>query len=269
MLPGFDGATQLIERRRIGTSFGRTKRVSWLCRVHVLASAAVVGFALLANVPAVAAPTVLLSKSTARLESSHSDGQPTMVLRVDGLEQSQLKDPLLLVKDRLHDMGDPSSPKVEVSGITEGAPATTARTWIVALNVTGLAANTAEKRYLIVDVAGLSVALEYTLTNKPEADFTWTVKAPPSIAIKPGDPIPLAIAVGPVEATHVGLVGPFLTEKSTKRLIGPTGLRLCMSASCECKAEADPYSGTRLPANSSAQVGSAVRQALVSMTARS
>lgn len=69
-------------------------------------------------------------------------------------------------------------------------------------------------------------------------NFSWAVKAPPAIAIKPGDAIPVTIAVGPVPATAVVAAGPYLAEKTTKALIAPQGLTLCRFPSDKCNGDA-------------------------------
>ena len=58
-----------------------------------------------------------------------------------------------------------------------------------------------------------------------------------SIAIYPGQAIPLAISVGPVPATGVTLLNPFLAEKTRKSLIAPNGLRLCRNPGEPCNGE--------------------------------
>ena len=105
----------------------------------------------------------------------------------------------------------------------------------------GLPANTTQTRYLSVTIAGKSTALEYTLTNTPVEKFSWTVRAPPAIAIEPGRAIPITVAVGPVPAIGVTLAGPFLAEKTTKALIAPEGLTLCRFPSGKCNGDAGDH----------------------------
>ena len=245
--------SRVVERPRVRASYHATNHVRFRPSVFIGFIFGILGLTLLDN-PAMATPKVSLIKSTARLDYQSTDGKPTMVLQVDGLDAGELKDPTLLAKEKLHDVGDPPLAKVDVLDIKESSSGTTARTWIVTLDIAGLPANSMQRRYLSVDVRGASTALEYTLTNKPEADFSWTVKAPASIAIRPGDPIPVWIAVGPVAATRLVLVGPYLTEKTTKALIAPKGLRLCDESRCDCNDDGSAAPIGPLVANSAAQL---------------
>lgn len=186
---------------------------------------------------AVAAPTATLIDPTARLDYGATGGNVTMVLQVDGLD-AQAKQNSDLVQN-LHDLDQPNPPNVTVDiKAEERAPSgSTARTWLLLLRIAGLPANSTQKRYLALDVGGKSVLLDYTLTNKAVANFSWTVKAPPSIAICPGQAIPLAISVGPVPATGITLINPHLVEKTRKSLIAPSGLRLCRNPGDPCNDE--------------------------------
>ena len=185
-----------------------------------------------------------------RLDYGKSDGEVQMVLQLDGLDANQLQDQKLLNETDV--LSGDALPFKFVGAEPMGPPGPASRTWHVRLQLGGLPANTTQKRYLSVNIAGASTALEYTLSNKAADNFSWAVKSPPAIAIKPNDAIPITIVVGPVAATAVVLAGPYLAEKTTKALIAPQGLILCRFASGKCNGDAgDPIA---LQANSMTQL---------------
>ena len=221
-------------------------RPGWSLR-GCLALAVAVSFMIFRDV-AVAAPTATLADPTARLEYQATEGRTSlMVLQVDGLDAGQVQDPGLL--KNLRDLGSPPEVKLSVSAVEKLPASASARTWLVSITVAGLPANTAQKRYLQLDMLGNSTTLEYTLTNRAVGNFSWTVRAPPGIAIEPGQPIPLTVSVGPVSATGVVLVAPYIAEKTTNRLIAPMGFQLCRYPSGNCEGD-----NISLAANSAAQL---------------
>ena len=206
--------------------------------------------ALFANLAA-AEPTPKLVNPNATLKYGETAGVADMVLQVDGLEAAQ-KTAANLVTG-FTDLGSPSPPNVTIKVVPnppdELFPAgATARSWLIKMEIGGLPANTSQKRHLRFDLAGKSVTLEYTLSNMAIGSFTWAPKVPASIAIEPGQAIPLSISVGPVPATGVALIGPFLSEKTSKYPLAPEGLKLCRNATGTCE------SVSALPANSATQL---------------
>ena len=202
-----------------------------------------------ASSAAIAAPTVTLVNPTVRLDSGQSEGEVQMVLQLNGLDADQAQDQKLLNETDV--VSQDSWPFKFVGGQPMGSPGPTSATWHVRLQLGGLPANSTQTRYLSVTIAGASTALEYTLTNKPTESFSWTIKAPPTIAIGPNQDIPVSITVGPVPAHNVKLVGPYLPEKKTSALIASHGLTLL----CDCKHEADKNADNNidLPAHSTTQ----------------
>lgn len=128
-------------------------------------------------------------------------------------------------------------------------PESTSRSWLLALDADGVPANTTQPRWLTVVLGGQDGTLPYTLTNTALAAFSWTVRGLPSLAIRPGDPIPVSISVTSVPATAVKVLQTGLIEKESMQLISRTGLTLCESATSPCT------SGTvNIPPNTAAQL---------------
>jgi hypothetical protein len=199
---------------------------------------------------AVAAPTVTLVNPAARLDYGQSEGEVQMVLQLVGLDANQLQDQKLLNENDV--LSADSWPFKFVGAEPMGPPGPASMTWHVRVHLGGLPANTTQTRYLSVTIGATPTALEYTLTNKAAESFSWTIKAPPTIAIEPNQPIPISVAVGPVPANNVKLVGPYLPEKATKALIAPNGLTLCRHQSGACNGS--PGDNIVLQAHSTTQL---------------
>jgi hypothetical protein len=161
-----------------------------------------------------------------KLENGASQGQATMLLRIDGLDQAAMSSATSPV---VTDLKVPDPPPAEVIFTSkEMRRSASGRTWLLSAIVNGLTGNTSQQRYLSISFAGVEKTLDYTLTNKYEAAFSWTLKPPPSaISIKPGQPIEIGIAVGPVPASDVTLLQATLVEQSRKSLLASTALTLC------------------------------------------
>jgi hypothetical protein len=190
------------------------------------------GMALMTVSLASGAPTASLVDPTARLNYGATSGSTELVLQVDGLSSQDKQSPTLL--QNIRDLGQPSLPNVDVRTQEREPAGATARTWLVMLTVKDLPANSSQKRHLSLDVAGRTTLVEYTLTNQAVASFSWTVKAPASIAIQPGQAIPIGVFVGPVPATAVTVVNPYLVETKRKSLIAQNGLQLCRAPTGTC-----------------------------------
>jgi hypothetical protein len=201
--------------------------------LRIAACVIAIGSALMLVGLAGAAPRVTLVDATARLDYGATGGNAVMVLQVDGLESADVQKPDLV--KNVHDLLLPSPPNVSVEVKTEERqPGATARTWLLMMTIKDLPAKSSQKRYLGLDVAGKSTNVEYTLTNQTVSSFSWTVKAPASIAISPGQAIPITISVGPVPATGVTVVSPYLIEGTRNSLLAPNGLRLCRVKTDPC-----------------------------------
>lgn len=199
---------------------------------------------------AIAAPIPVLVESVARLEYGSSKGQPTLQLRVDGLDQHGISDKFLLsaVTDQLR----PGELLKVQSNITfkELAPNAASRSWLLVLNVDNVPPSTSLRRWLTVTLSGgREVTFPYTLTNMANEKFSWTVRALPSHKLGEGGLIPISIAVGTIPATDVRVLQSAMVERVTKVPLAAKGLELCDVASSPC-----PNKSINLKANSANQL---------------
>lgn len=186
----------------------------------------------------------------ARLDYGQTSGKATLLLRVDGLDATQLLKPDLLgiVKDRGLPTPEHVQPPLQVTELTPAGP--TSRTWLLTISADKLAPSTSEPRYVSLLIDGAEKTLAYTLSNASAKSFVWSVKANPSIKVSPGEPLPVSISVGALPATNVRVLQTALVEKSTKGLIAEHGLHLCTSSAPGC-GSTDPI---KLVANSSQEL---------------
>ena len=182
-------------------------------------------------------PTFALVGAVLKLENGKGEGQAAMLLKADGLDKTKKDYP---TKPDIRDLGVPDPPpvKVNVISVTPMQVGESSRSWLLSAQIKELPANTSQKRYLLVQYAGFDTTLDYTLTNKYDTPFSWTLKPPPSeISIRSGQPIEIGIAVGPVPASKVRLLQANLIEKSQKYPLAKAGLMLCKNPTGGCQSE--------------------------------
>lgn len=187
------------------------------------------------HVEALAAPIPVLADPVARMEYGSSKGQPTLQLRVDGLDQQGMSDKLLL--SAVNDQPKPGE-LLKVQGnltFKELAPSAASRSWLLVLNVDNVPPNTSQRRWLTVTLsAGREVTFPYTLTNMSNEKFSWTVRALPAHKLGEAGLIPISIAVGTIPATNVRVLQSAMVERVTKVPLAAKGLELCDVASSPC-----------------------------------
>ena len=176
-----------------------------------------------------------LIDSTARLQVGQAKGNPSVVLTVEGLDKAGMADAKLV--SAATDLGLPAAPATVVPKLTvKELPiaGTTSRSFVLTLEVDGLPVNTAQPRFLNVTIGGKDIGFSYSLSNVGPEKFSWTIKGGPIVAITAGNPIPISIAVGNVQARGISVFQAALIEKNTRRMLAPKGLRLCESATNDC-----------------------------------
>ncbi len=193
-----------------------------------------------------ATPTFSLVAPVLKLENGLSEGHATMLLKAENFEDTT---PLKIIDQEV-----PMPPPVKVTfSVKEMQVSGPTRSWLLSANITGLPPNTSQKRYLLVQFPKVGktqeYTLEYTLTNKYDVAFSWTLKPPPSpISIKSGQGIEIGIAVGPVPATDVRVLQANLVEQSRKYPLASAGFMLCKNPIGRCESDISllPNSANRL-----------------------
>jgi hypothetical protein len=192
------------------------------------------------------AATFNLVGADIKLENGASDGYANMMLNVDGLGPVATRDKA----PKISDARIPNQPAVTVA--LSAAPmqaGNTSQSWLISVTVQGLLRNTSQKRYLLVSYAETHKKLEYTLTNRNEEPFTWTIKQPPSaLAIQTGSAIEVGVAVGSTPASNVKLLQSTIVEQSRKYPLATNGLMLCREPTGVCLGDIN------LAANSSSRL---------------
>lgn len=202
------------------------------------------------SMEAFAAAVPVITDAQADLAYGQTAGLATLILQVGGLDAGELSAPQLITA--ISDVGTtPETVTVDLAkDVRELTPAgANSRVYLVTLQVNGLERGSRNSRWLKISAGGKDYLLTYILTNVPEAKFEWTVKAPPTIKVLPGQPIPISVVVGPVPATNLRVIASPVVERSTKKLLALKGMQICASSSKACTTEA-----LNLPAGSSAEL---------------
>src|ERR1700674_2181194 len=197
-------------------------------------------------------PTFSLVDSDIVLDSGVTEGRGSMLLKADNLDAAGMAKQI----ESIADLDAPQPPLVAVTfNARELDRGTTTRRWVLTVDVKGLSRNITQKRYLSFQFNGQDVTLPYTLSNKFNATFVWSVKGPPGeLSLGAGEPVEVSIAVQAVRDTKVRLLQASLVEQSRKTLL-PGGLILCQQRTDACTdeiIELGPNSSNRLWLRSSA-----------------
>lgn len=191
-------------------------------------------------------PTFTLVGPVLKLEPGAKEGQATMLLKADGLDKTAKENPR---PPEILDQKIPSPPSVNVIFSAKEMQVTdSSRSWLLSADIKELPANSSQKRFLM-KFAGFERTLDYTLTNKYDTAFSWTLKPPPSeISIRSGEAIEIGIGVGPVPASMVRLLQVALIEDTRKNPLAEAGLLLCKNLSGDCDSNIDlaAHSANRL-----------------------
>jgi hypothetical protein len=180
-----------------------------------------------------AAPKVSLFSKIIAVGGGQSSASTTFKIKIEGTiaaEQTCAKD--LQVSDG----GTPDPPKVVLlfkSTDLESAPASLV--CLITTSVTGLPYNTSQPRTLSVAWDGAITTFEYTLTNKIDTPFTWTLKTPATQRLTGDEPIAISVLVGERPVTNVKLAMVSLLEQSRKTNLASGGFRLCKNAAGTCE----------------------------------
>jgi hypothetical protein len=179
------------------------------------------------STPVVALATFSLSDPVFRLVEDPHKGRVSVQLILSGIGPEELTKPGRL--DEPTDLHMPDPPNVEIKFTAIELPnRATERQWVLSAEISGLPSNSSQRRYMRIRYGGNDTTLEYTLTNQPKPNFSWTLKPPPAaVSIRPGFALPLGVAIGPVGATGVKLIQSLLIEQSRLTPLGASGLMLC------------------------------------------
>lgn len=168
-----------------------------------------------------------------KLEQGKSAGRASIVLKLDRLDPATMGKAEM---PKVEDLNTTDPPTVTVTFTpTEMQPGSTSRSWALMADIANLPTNTIQTRYLKVNFAGVTKTVEYTLTNKFDPAFTWTLKPPGSTSITPEQGLPIGVAVGPLPASDIRLVHSTLLEQSRKYNLGAEGLEICRNEFGECE----------------------------------
>jgi hypothetical protein len=179
---------------------------------------------------ALADPTISLVSAapsgTIRISDNQRDGTAWIILKLDNLAGSELTAADPSVKDA---PADSSGASVTFTAEPSTAPASgSSRSWRLKIEVKGLPPNYAKTRSASVRFADKETLVSYLLTNRPEGQFSWTLRPiAAAISITPSDSIPISISVTTVGATGIHPLAASPIEQTRKAIFSPKGFSLC------------------------------------------
>jgi hypothetical protein len=109
------------------------------------------------------------------------------------------------------------------------------RVWLADAEISNLPPDSAFKRRMLFTYGNISVPIDYTVTNRPEGTFTWSVKpALKELVLKDSREISLIASTGDTAATNVHLAMSSLQDDATKDALGREYLQLCIVNGPDC-----------------------------------
>jgi hypothetical protein len=179
-----------------------------------------------------APPKVSLSANSIAVGGGQTTAITTFKVRLEGTMASDQT----CAKDlQVNDGGTPDPPKVLLSfKYTDLESTPTNLVCLITTSVTGLPNNTSQTRTLSVVWNGAITTFEYTLTNKVDAPFAWTLKTPATQRLMGEESIAISVIVGERPATNVKLAMVSLLEQSRKSNLASEGFQLCKNPVGEC-----------------------------------
>lgn len=118
------------------------------------------------------------------------------------------------------------------------------RVWLADAAISKLPADSNLKRRILFTYGKLSTTFDYSLTNRPEGAFSWSVKpAVKELLLSKSRETSLVMSTGDTAATNVHIALSSLQDETTKDSLGREYLQLCIVEGSKCNAE--PFSLAR------------------------
>ena len=162
-----------------------------------------------------------------------SDGRAGLVLQASGLDDAAMAAPA----PEIADMGTPEPPTVGIEWtVSERPRLDRTRIWLLVGKVAGLPRDSRQTRYLRVSFAGTARVLDYTLTNRSDASFSWMVTGPTGLQhLGPREPVALSVVVGAIPATDVTLRREDMLEATGRTHWARGDLEMCRTRDRVCQ----------------------------------
>lgn len=191
-----------------------------------------------------------LSDASADLEYGQKAGTATLILLLSGLDASEMAAPQLITAIADKGTGSETVAVDKDVDVRELTPAgTSSRSYLVTLHIQGLEIGSKRTRWLQLTAGGKDALLQYTISNVPEAAFSWKVAPQAAVRVSPGQAIAVTVINGPLPATGIRVISSSVAEKGTKASLAPEGLYVCASSTQDCAGAAPS-----LPPSASAEL---------------
>jgi len=132
---------------------------------------------------------------------------------------------------------------------TGNSSAGNTRLWLADAKINNLLDDSSVRRRVLLTCGSSSNTYDYTVTNRTEGTFSWSIKpAVSKLALADTRQISLMVSVGDIGATNVVLAQSTLQDENTLTVLGLSKLQLCRSDATSCQSQ--PFS---LPRRASGQ----------------
>lgn len=188
-------------------------------------------------------PAIVLGDATIRLPSGARNGtRKDILIKGENLDTAAVGASAGLSYQDLYVEG-PADLAVKLTNIRATEGKGKSKVWLADAEISNLPPDSTFKRRILFTYGNVSQAADYTLTNRPEGTFTWSVKpALKELVLKDSREISLIVSTGDMAATNVHLAMSSLQDDATKDGLGREYLELCLMNGSGCSAA--PFSLT-------------------------
>ena len=127
---------------------------------------------------------------------------------------------------------------VSFENIRSAAATGNSRLWLADAKISNLPDDSSVRRRVLLTCGSSSNTYDYTVTNRSEGTFSWTIKpAVSKLVLADTRQTSLMASVGDVGATNVVLAQSSLQDENTLAVLGLRDLQLCRSTAGSCQSQ--------------------------------
>lgn len=191
-----------------------------------------------------ATPAITLADAVIRIPSGVSTWtRKDILIKAENLDPAVVGDNPMLSSQDLYIEG-PSDLAVRLGNFRAMPGTGTSRVWLADAEVSKLPPDSSFKRRILFTYGKVAVPVDYTVTNRPEGTFSWSVKsAVKELLLNKSREISLVMSTGEIAATNVHVALATLQDETSKDSLGREYLHLCVVDGSKCNTE--PFSLAR------------------------
>lgn len=187
------------------------------------------------------APSIAFADTTIRIPSGMGTWtRKDIVIRGENLDPAVVGDNPTFSYQDLYVEG-PSDLTVKLQNVRAIGGDSKSKMWLADAEISNLPPDSTFKRRILFIYGKITVAFDYSVTNRPEGAFTWSIKpALKELLLNDSREIAVIVSTGDIGATNVHLAMSSLQDDASKSSLGREHLQLCVVNGINCKPE--PFS---------------------------